>query len=100
MYEKADALGLARRIDPVPGGIRMSLDQLFRSGGGSLGPRRGLRILELRERLRPVVTVLAAKGELEMMLVSNSKYNDPMIAVWRAMTATDATYPSNLGSTA
>jgi hypothetical protein len=52
-------------------------------------------LLELRERLRPVVSGLAAKGAFEMMLVSNSRYNDPMLGVWRAMTATDAAYASN-----
>jgi len=38
---------------------------------------------------------LAAKGEFKMMLVSNTKYNDPLMAVWRGMTATDSDYASN-----
>ena len=52
-------------------------------------------LLELRERLRSVVSGLAAKGEFRMSLVSNSKYNDPLLAVWRAMTAPEANYLSN-----
>jgi hypothetical protein len=52
-------------------------------------------LIELRERLRSVVSGLAAKGEFRMVLASNSKYNDPLVAVWRAMTATDGAYLSN-----
>ncbi|HLI66000.1 MAG TPA: hypothetical protein VKU90_06515 [Caulobacteraceae bacterium] len=52
-------------------------------------------LLELRDLLRPVISELAAKGPFQTMLVSNSRYNDPLLAMWRTLTATDAAYPSN-----
>ena len=52
-------------------------------------------LVELRERLRPVVKKLAAQGEFQMVLASNSVFIDPLLAVWRTMVATDSDYPSN-----
>lgn len=52
-------------------------------------------LLELRERLRPIVSVLSARGDFRMILVSNSRYNDPLLDVWRTMAGTDPGYASN-----
>ena len=94
LVSRSDALELPGRIDP-------SRPEFGRRWISYFDPKVDLSdldpacLLELRERLRTVVSGLAAKGEFEMTLVSNSKYNDPMLAVWRAMTATDAAYASN-----
>jgi len=52
-------------------------------------------LIELRERLRPVVVGLAAKGRFQMILASNSTFNDFLIAAWRAMVGPDSSYPSD-----
>ena len=52
-------------------------------------------LLTIKERLRPVVAGLLAKGPFQAILVSNSKYNDHLVAAWKAMTVTDPTYPTN-----
>ena len=52
-------------------------------------------LLTIKERLRPVVAGLLAKGPFRMILVSNSRFNDQLMDCWRAMTVTDTSYPSN-----
>jgi hypothetical protein len=52
-------------------------------------------LLQLRERLRPVVAALAARGEFQMILVSNSVYLDPLLTIWRVMVGADPDYASN-----
>jgi hypothetical protein len=91
---RSDALGFPGRIDPSRREFGCRWISYF-DPGADLSDLDAACLLEVRERLRPVVSGLAAKGEFQMMLVSNSAYNDPMLAAWRAMTATDAAYPSN-----
>ena len=90
---RADALGLAGRIDPARPEFGCRWISYFATGV-DLSDLDAACLLELRERLRPVVSGLAAKGEFRMLLVSNSRYNDPLLAVWGAMTAMDPAYPS------
>jgi hypothetical protein len=91
---KADALGFPGRIDPSRPEFGCRWISYF-DPMADLSDLDPACLLELRERLRPVVAGLAAKGEFRMVLASNSTYNDPLVAVWRAMTATDADYLSN-----
>jgi hypothetical protein len=94
VVSRAEALGLPGRIDPSRPEFGCRWISYFDSTA-DLSDLDPACLLELRERLRSVVSGLAAKGEFRMMLASNSKYNDPMLAVWRGMTATDATYLSS-----
>ena len=91
---RSDALGFPGRIDPALPEFGCSWISYFDSTA-DLSDLDAACLLELRERLRSVVARLAAKGEFRMLLASNSRYNDPLVAVWRAMTATDAAYLSN-----
>src|SRR5579871_108581 len=52
-------------------------------------------LVALRDRFRPVIRALGAKGEFKSVLVSNSRYNDPLLAMWRLLSAMDASYASN-----
>jgi hypothetical protein len=91
---RSDALGFPERIDPSRPEFGCRWISYF-DPNADLSELDPACLLELRERLRPVVAGLAANGEFRMMLSSNSTYNDPLVAVWRAMTATDADYLSN-----
>ncbi len=91
---RADALGFPGRIEPSRPEFGCRWIGFFDTTA-DLSELDPACLLELRERLRPVVSGLAAKGEFRIVLASNSKYNDPLVAVWRAMTATDADYLSN-----
>jgi len=91
---RSEALEFPGRIDP-------SLPEFGRHWisyfdlGADLSDLDAACLLEVRERLRPVVAGLAAKGGFRMILVSKSKYNNPLLAAWQAMTATDTAYPSD-----
>ena len=92
---RSEALGLPGRIDPSRPEFGCLWITYFDSNA-DLSDLDAACLLELRERLRPVVSALAAKGEFRVMIASDSnKYNEPLLAVWRAMTATDAAYLSN-----
>ena len=91
---RSDALELPARIDPARSDVGCRWISYFDSAA-DLSDLDPACLLELRERLRSVVAGLAAKGEFRMVLATNSKFNDPLLAVWRAMTATDAAYLSN-----
>jgi hypothetical protein len=91
---RSDALGFPGRIDPSQPEFGCSWISYF-DPTADLSDLDPACLLKLRERLRSVVAGLAAKGEFRMILVSNSTYNDPLVAVWRAMTGTDADYLSN-----
>ena len=91
---KSDALGFPGRIDPSRPEFGCRWISYFDSTA-DLSDLDGACLLELREGLRSVVSGLAAKGEFKMMLASDSRYNDPLVAAWRVMTATDADYLSN-----
>jgi hypothetical protein len=91
---KSEALGLPGRIDPSRAEFGHRWISYFDSTA-DLSELDRACLLELQERLRPVVGGLAAKGEFRMMLVSNSKFNVPLLAAWGAINATDETYPSN-----
>ncbi len=91
---KSDALEMPGRIDPSRPEFGCRWISYF-DATADLSDLDAACLLELRERLRSVVAGLAAKGEFRMILASNSKYNDPLVAVWRAMSATDAAYASN-----
>ena len=91
---KAQALGLPGRIDPSRPEFGCRWISYFDSTA-DLSDLDAACLLDLRERLRSVVAGLAAKGAFRMVLASNSKYNDPLLAVWRAMVSGDAAYLSN-----
>lgn len=91
---KADALGFPGLIDSSKPEFGCRWISFF-APGVDLSDLDAACLLELRERLRPVVSALAVKGEFKMMLVSNSRYNDALLAVWRTMTATDGAYSSD-----
>ena len=91
---RSEALGFPGRIDPSRPEFGCRWISYF-DPGADLSDLDPACLLELRERLRPVIAALGAKGEFKVLLVSNSKYNDPMLAAWRTMTATDPTYPSS-----
>jgi hypothetical protein len=91
---KSEALGFPGRIDPSRPEFGCDWISYF-DLEADLSALDAECLFELRERLRPVVVGLAAKGEFRMTLVSNSAYNNPMLAAWQAMTITDAAYPSN-----
>jgi hypothetical protein len=90
---RADALDFPARIDPSRPEFGCRWISYF-DPAADMSDLDAKCLLELRERLRPVVTALAAKGEFRVMLVSNSRYNDPLLAAWRAMVATEPDYPS------
>ena len=94
LVSRSDALGFPGRIDPSLPEFGCRWISFFDTTA-DLSDLDAACLLELRERLRPVVSGLAAKGEFRMMLASNSKYNDPLVAIWRAMIATDADYLSD-----
>ena len=94
LVSKAEALAMPGRIDPTRPEFGSRWISYF-DAAADLSELDAACLLELRERLRPVVSALAAKGKFRIILASNSKYNDPLLAVWRAMTATDADYLSN-----
>ncbi|HEY3695812.1 hypothetical protein [Phenylobacterium sp.] len=91
---KAEALAMPGRIDPSRPEFGCRWISYF-NRGADLSDLDAACLLELRERLRPVVAGLAAKGEFRMTLASNSKFNDPLLAVWRVIAATDPDYLSN-----
>lgn len=90
---RSEALGFPARIDPSLPEFGCRWISYFDSGAdlSDLNPES---LLDLRKRLKPVVAALAAKGEFKAMLVSNSRYNDPLLEVWQAIVATDPAYPS------
>ncbi|MDP3174659.1 MAG: hypothetical protein Q8M88_09525 [Phenylobacterium sp.] len=90
---RAEALGFPARIDVARPDFGCRWISYF-CADADLSDLDAACLLELRERLRPVVAGLAAKGAFRMMLVSNHRYNDPMLSAWRTMTATDADYAS------
>ena len=91
---RSQALAMPVRIDPSRPEFGCRWIGYF-DGAADLSELDAACLMELRERLRPVVSALAAKGKFRIILASNSKYNDPLLAVWRAMTATDPAYPSS-----
>ena len=91
---KSEALGMPARIDPSRSKFGRCWISYFDSTA-DLSDLDAATLVELRERLRPVVCRLAAQGEFKMILASNSIFIDPLLAAWRAMVATDADYPSN-----
>jgi hypothetical protein len=91
---RSEALGLPGQIDPSRPEFGCRWISYF-DVTADLSDLDAACLLELRERLRPVVSGLAAKGEFRIILVSNSRYNNPLLAVWRALTAGDAAYRSN-----
>ena len=93
LVSKSDALEFPGRIDPSGPDVGCDWISYF-DRTADLSDLNAACLLEVRERLRPVVAGLAAKGEFRMMLVSHSKYNDPLLAAWQAMTSTDAAYAS------
>ncbi len=91
---RADALGFPATIDPASPEFGRRWISYF-DASADLSDLDAACLMELQELLRPVVLGLAAKGELRMTLVSNSTFNDPLLAAWRAMTVTDPRYASN-----
>jgi hypothetical protein len=91
---RSDALGFPERIDPSRPEFGCRWISYF-DPTADLSDLDPACLLELRERLRSVVAGLAAKGEFRMILASSSTYNDPLVAIWQAMAATDANYLSN-----
>jgi hypothetical protein len=94
LVSKSEVLGMPGRIDPSRREFGCRWISYFDSKA-DLSELDPACLLELREQLRSVVSGLNAKGEFRMILASNSKYNDPLLAVWQAMNATDAAYFSN-----
>jgi hypothetical protein len=94
VVSRSEALGMPGRIDPSRPEFGCRWISYFDSTA-DLSDLDPACLLELLERLRSVVAGLAAKGEFRMILASKSKYNDPLLAIWRAMTATDPAYLSN-----
>ena len=94
LVSRSEALGMPGRIDPSRPKFGRRWISYFDSTA-DLSHLDAACLVELRERLRPVVSGLAADGEFRMILASNSKYNDPLVAVWRAMVANDADYLSS-----
>jgi hypothetical protein len=91
---RAEALDFPGRIDPALPEFGCRWISYF-DASADLSDLDAECLVQLRGRLRSVVAGLSAKGEFRMMLASNSRYNDPLMAVWRAMTATDDAYRSN-----
>ncbi|HXQ12319.1 MAG TPA: hypothetical protein VN805_15085 [Caulobacteraceae bacterium] len=94
VVSRSEALGFPARIDPSRPEFGRRWITYF-DAGADISDMDAACVIELRERLRPVTAALAAKGELRVILVSNSRYNDPFLAMWRTLAATDATYASN-----
>ena len=91
---RAQALAMPARLHPERPEFGSRWISYF-DAGADLSDLDAATLIELRERLRPVVGQLAAKGEFRMVLASNSIFNDFLAAAWRAMVAPDASYPSN-----
>ena len=91
---RLEALAVPGRIDPTRPEFGPRWISYF-DASAELSELDAACLLELRERRRPVVAGLAAKGEFQAILTSNSRYNDTLVAVWRGMTAIDEAYPSN-----
>jgi hypothetical protein len=91
---RAQALALPARLHPEQPQFGSRWISYF-DAGADLSDLDAATLIELRERLRPVVVQLAAKGEFRMVLASNSMFNDFLIAAWRAMVGPDASYPSD-----
>ncbi len=94
VVSRSEALGFPARIDPTRPEFGCRWISYF-DPGADLSELDIDCLVEVRERLRRVVSGLAAKGELRMMLVSDSKDNDALLATWQAMTTADPAYPSN-----
>jgi hypothetical protein len=91
---RAQALAMPARIDPAQPRFGARWISYF-DATADLSDLDAACLIELRERLRPVVVGLAAKGPFQMVLASNSSFNDFLIAAWRAMVGPDSSYPSN-----
>jgi hypothetical protein len=52
-------------------------------------------LIEVMSRMRHVVAALSAKGELKVVIVSNSRFNDILADCWVALVKTDESYQSN-----
>jgi len=91
---KSEALALPDRVDPAQPQFGYRWISYFDSTA-DLSELDAPCLLALRDRLRPIVAVLAAKGPFRMILATNSRYNDPLLAVWQAIATLDADYPSN-----
>jgi len=88
---RADAVGVPGRIDPSRPEFGPRWISYFDTGV-DLSDVDAAALLELRDNFRPVIAALAAKGPFKTILVSNSRYNDPLLAMWRTLSATDAGY--------
>ena len=91
---RSEALGVPARIDPSRPEFGPRWMSYF-NAGVDLSDLDPATFLEFRDRFRPVVSALAAKGEYRSIIVSNSRYNDPLLAVWRTLVATDDSYAAN-----
>ena len=91
---RAQALAVPGRIHPDQPEFGCRWISYF-DASADLSDLDAASLIELRDRMRPVVEQLAAKGEVKMILTSNSMFNDFLIAAWRAMVGPDASYPSS-----
>jgi hypothetical protein len=91
---RAQALAMPARIDPAQPRFGARWISYF-DAAADLSDMDAACLLELRERMRPVVVGLAANGPFRMVLASNSTFNDFLVAAWRAMVGPDASYPSD-----
>ncbi len=91
---RAEALGVPSRIDTSRLEFGSRWISYFDSAA-DISDLDAATLQQMREVFRPMVAALAAKGEFRSVLVSNSRYNDPLLEVWRTMSATDAGYASN-----
>lgn len=91
---RADALGFPGRIDPTSPAFGASWISYFHDFA-DLSDLDASCLLELRDRLRPVVAALSAKGVFQMKLVSRSTFNDPLLAAWRSIVSNDPDYASS-----
>jgi len=85
---KADALGIPAQVDlsnPMFGGRWIA----YFDSSADLSELDAPTLLELRDRLRPVVAELSARGEFTVLQVSNSVYLDPLLNIWRTIVGTD-----------
>lgn len=94
VVSRSEAFAVPDRIDPSRPEFGARWISYF-DAGVDISDLDGPSLVELRERFRPLVAGLAAKGDFQTVLVSNSRYNDPLLNVWRAMTASDDAYASS-----
>jgi hypothetical protein len=91
---RSEALALPARLDPALPEIGVRWLNYF-DLAADLSDLDAACLLELRDRLRPAISALAAKGQFRSTLATSSRYIEPLLAVWRTMTALDVDYPSD-----